>query len=110
MINDMGLKIQASGEALNEQSETGNITKIKKQCFTCNKLVTWSDMRCHVGTHILKEELSGINICGFCGRDICSITLKKTSKKCSKLFFGIDKWDCDYFYKYGKAKKFKKKI
>ena len=109
MINDMGIKIQASGETLNVETESGINTKIKKQCFTCNELVTWSDMRCHVGTHIVKEELSGINICGFCGRDVCNITLKKTSKKGSKLFFGIDKWDCDYFYKYGKAKKFNKK-
>ena len=66
-------------------------------------------MRCHVGTHIVKEELSGINMYGFCGRDVCSITLKKTPKKGYKLFFGIDKWDCDYFYKYGNAKKFNKK-
>ena len=48
-------------------------------------------------------------ICGFCRRDVCSITLKKTPKKGYKLFFGIDKWDCDYFSKYGNAKKFNKK-
>ena len=66
-------------------------------------------MRCHVGTYILKEELCGMNICGFCGRDVCNITLKKTSKKGAKLFYGIDKWDCDYFFKYGKAKKINKK-
>ena len=84
MINDMGIKIQASGETLNLETELGINTKIKMQCFTCNELVTWSDMRCHVGTHIVKEELSEINICGFCGRNVCNITLKKTSKKGSK--------------------------
>ena len=89
MINDMGIKIQASGGTVNVEAESGIDTKIKKQCFTCNKLVTWSDMRCHVGTHIVKEELSGINICGFCGRDVCSITLKKTPKKGYKLFFEL---------------------
>ena len=61
-------------------------------------------MRCKVGSHILKEELCGMNICGFCGRDVHNITLKITSKKGAKLLYGIDKWDCDYFFKYGKAK------
>ena len=45
---------------------------------------------------------SRVKICGFCERDVCSITLKNTSHKGFKLFYGIEKWDCDYFFKYGK--------
>ena len=45
----------------------------------------------------------------FCGRDSCSVTLKKTSKKGGQEFFGIDKCDCSYFYQYSRSKKFNKK-
>ena len=66
-------------------------------------------MRCHVGKHILRNEIVGINICGFCGRDTCSIIMKQTSKKGSKKIFGIESCDCEYFFSYGRSKKFNKK-
>ena len=66
-------------------------------------------MRCHIGTHILRNEIDGPNICGFCGRDTCSIIMKKTSKKGPKQFFGIESCDCEYFFIYSRSKKFNKK-
>ena len=66
-------------------------------------------MRCHVGKHILKNEIFGVNICGFCGRDTCSVIMKKTSKKGSRQFFGIESCDCEYFFAYSRSKKFSKR-
>ena len=50
-----------------------------------------------------------MNVCGFCGRDSFSVTLKKTSKKGGQEFFGINKCDCSNFYQYSRSKKFNKK-
>lgn len=52
-------------------------------------------MRRHVGVHIQKGTLSGYNICGFCGRDICSNTLTAGSKNSSKQFLRIST-NCKY--------------
>ena len=38
-----------------------------------------------------------------------SITLKATSRKGTKRIYSIDKWDCDYFFAYGRSKKFNKR-
>ena len=66
-------------------------------------------MRAHIAVHILRQELLSPNTCGFCGRDICTITLKVTSRKGTKRIYSIDNWDCDYFFEYGRSKKFSKR-
>ena len=47
-------------------------------------------------------------MCGFCGRDVCVVTLMKTSKKNGKHYYGIKECDCVYYFNYGRAKKFHK--
>lgn len=66
-------------------------------------------MRAHVGGHILREEITGPNICGFCGRDVCSIELKASSKKGAIKFFKISRQDCPYFFDYGRKSACSKK-
>ena len=92
----------------NPTSNASNSSVLKKPCFICSKRLPLSDMLCHVGTHILQEHVKGASLCGFCGRDICVVTMKKTSKKGGKQYYGIGDCDCDYYYMYGKAKKFNK--
>ena len=108
-IRDMGVHLQLSNTETNQQPKSSAESIVQKKCFKCKKVVPLSDMRCHIGTHILRNELDGPNICGFCGRDTCSIIMKKTSKKGAKQFFGIESCDCDYYFDYGRSKKINKK-
>ena len=32
---------------------------VKKKCFQCNKILPWSEMRCHVGKQVLNNERLG---------------------------------------------------
>ena len=105
----MGVHLQLSTPVSNQSAPGPSTPALKKRCLQCGKSILLSEMRCHVAKHILKGDLAGVNTCGFCGNDTCSVTLKKTSKKGNQQFFGIDQCDCRYFYKYGKAKKFNKK-
>ena len=65
-------------------------------------------MRAHVGLHILRNELVGSNICGFCGRDICTNKCKTRSKKRGIPIYTFDQSDCEYFYAFGRSKSFNK--
>ena len=62
-------------------------------------------MRKHVGQHILNENISGINICGFCGGNTCENLLKKTSKQKSKVFYKVQS-NCSYFVEWKKTPAF----
>ena len=105
-LSRVHLQLVTPTPASSSSSTTG---VVNKRCFTCGKTVPLSIMRCHLAKHILKGELMGSKICGFFGRDICTITLRETSKKASQHFFKIDQYDCSYFFEYGRAKKFNKK-
>ncbi|KZP13318.1 hypothetical protein FIBSPDRAFT_670245, partial [Athelia psychrophila] len=59
-------------------------------CFQCGKAVAISNMRQHVGGHILRSmwgvregdllaEVSSSMPCGLCGRSGCAISLRKTT-------------------------------
>ena len=105
-LRDLSVHLQLQTTA--ESNTTSNTSVFKKPCFICHKKFPLSDMLCHVGKHILKEDVKGPNVCGFCGRDVCVVTLKKTSKKSGKQYYGIDQCDCEYYHMYGRAKKFNK--
>ena len=118
LIRDLGVHLQLSRPTAVEceqQAETHstNQSLVKKKCFICSKLVPWSEMRCHVGKHILKNDRVGPNVCGFCGRNTCAVTLKQTSSRGKNLYYSIVKkdgcWGCEYYFPYGKGKKFNKK-
>ena len=103
LINDIGVHLIIS------ETDEANVTvaiegtlKIKNECIICRKNVVHQEMRAHIGGHILRGEVEGSNVCGFCGRDICTIELQATSKKGSNKFFRIGKQDCAYFFHYGR--------
>ena len=45
-------------------------------CFVCKKKVDITVMRKHVGEHIMKSTVSGIDVCGFCGKKTCENILQ----------------------------------
>ena len=59
-------------------------------------------MREHIGGHLLRGEIEGPNVCGFCGRDTCTIEVQSTSKKGSWNYYKICNQDCSYFFDYGR--------
>ena len=56
------------------ESCIGHSNDDKLPCRLCNKKIDSKFMRCHVGYHIINEEVQ--NVCGFCGLQSCSIWLK----------------------------------
>ena len=68
---------QTNAPAVCRASSSGNVVcKVGR----CKKSVKLEKMRLHVGKHILKKEITGINICGFCGDDSCENTLNISSR------------------------------
>ena len=111
MINDIGVHLIISDpDESNVVSDTNKSIKVTKKCFICSKYILHQEMRAHIGGHILREEVAGLNICGFCGRDVCSIELQASSKKGTTKFFKINRQDCPYFFDYGRKAASSKKI
>ena len=79
-LRDMGVHLQLTTPAPSASSSSSTTGVVNKRCFKCGKTVPLSIMQCHVAKHILKGELAGSKTCGFCGRDICTITLKTQLK------------------------------
>jgi hypothetical protein len=112
LMRDMGVHLQLSRTETSgqQQPQTPGQSVVKKKCYKCKKMLPWSDMRMHIGVHILKNDIIGNNICGFCGRvDTCEVTMKASSKKGPKKIYTIEESDCHYTYTYGRSKKFNKK-
>ena len=112
LMRDMGVHLQLSNtEATSDQQpHTSGQSVVKKKCFTCRKMIPWSDLRNHVAIHILKHEIVGSNICGFCGRvDSCVVTLKASSKKGATHIYTLDNTDCVHKFAYSRSRKFNKK-
>ena len=75
LIQDIGVHIVL----LHNNVETQESTK----CKICKKKVNLKDMRVHVGAHVIKRDIRENlhNICGFCGKHGCHISLEETSHK-----------------------------
>ena len=56
---DLSVQQQPAAES---QQITTNSSVFKKPCFICCKKFLLSDMLCHVGMHILKEDIKGANV------------------------------------------------
>lgn len=108
LLRDMGVHLQLTTPSVTSQSST-TAGVVTKRCFTCNKVLPLSDMRAHVGGHIQRKRLNGSNICGFCGRSVCTTKLVVSSHKMGVNYYKIQDCDCPHFSEYGRAKKFNKK-
>ena len=92
----------SSAVAVPASTSTSKSQKTSVECFTCKKNVDLSQMRKHVGMHIVKGALSGHNVCGFCGKISCENVLIHTTTKGTKKFFKIQS-NCRYFVKWAKT-------
>ena len=75
LIQAIGVHIVLSQNNVDTQENT--------KCKICKKKVNLEDMRVHVGTHIIKRDITENlhDICGFCGKHGCHISLEETSHK-----------------------------
>ena len=69
-------------------------TSAEMSCKLCMKRVEPNEMRRHVGSHILRENLVGR--CGFCGLERCTTSLKATSHSGGKTYYKHES-NCAYF-------------
>ena len=70
--------------------------------FVCHNNIDINIMRVHVGKHILKKDVTGVNVCGFCGQSSCSNNLKRSSVKKNQTFFKVQS-NCAYFIEWKKT-------
>ena len=109
MIQDIGVhQTMVNQSSTSSSGGSSSSNKLLKTCFHCRKKVELEKMRCHVGSHILHNEIGTSRTCGFCGKESCDVKMK-TSKKQGKPFYTLEDTDCPYFYDYGRVKVFKKK-
>ena len=109
LLRDMNVHLQLQNQS-STQNKVSPSGVIEKKCLVCKKAVKLTNMRCHVGAHILKDEVKGERdkICGFCSGTECE-TVLKVSKKSGQEYYSIQKSDCPYWIDYGRTKKFNKK-
>ena len=75
------------------ESCSGHSNDDKLPCRLCNKKIDSKFMCCHVGYHIINEDVQ--NVCGFCGLQSCSIGLKNSSG-CGKTAIAAAESNCTY--------------
>ena len=84
----MGVHLQLASKNSNQQQPLSSAESIiKKNCYKCKKLVPLSDMRFHIGRHILRNEIVGLNICGFCGRHLLNNSEENIKKRFKTIFW-----------------------
>ena len=64
-------------------------------------------MRVHVSAHIVRGDISGHDLCGFCGKEGCKNEVAVTHKSSQKMY-KISKSDCAYYFDNGRKKAFGK--
>jgi hypothetical protein len=74
------------------------------ECKMCTEKIMKAKMRCHIGKHILNNEIRESSVvCGFCGLTIgCNISIVATSGKGKNKTYGPQS-NCKYFYKFSLA-------
>ena len=71
----------SSNSGKKSASQKKNLLKHTVECCLCKDKITLSDMRKHIGIHMTKKHITGSNISGFCGRNVCTTTLTTSSKR-----------------------------
>ena len=84
-------------------SDNNGETQDNTKCKICKRKVRLKEMRVHVRIHIVKKDIQGNlhDICGFCGKHGCPISLEETSHKGKKKFFS-PRNECVYYFLYKK--------
>ena len=88
------------GVLLRDVPESCDNDKLK--CRLCTKKIPQLQMRAHIASHILKDDLE--YRCGYCGLDTCTSVLKKTTRSKSKQYYKVES-NCLYYVAFGKTPK-----
>ena len=73
---NVGIAGQDNAELLGRKKQNQEAKKDTLfKCFVCHNNIDINIMRVHVGKHILKKDVIGVNVCGFCGQSSCSNNL-----------------------------------
>ena len=76
LIRDNGVDLQLTLPATSSSSRKD--TSLMRKCFNCRK------MRVHVSAHIVRGDISGHDLCGFCGKEGCNNEVAVTQKSSQK--------------------------
>ena len=91
LLSILGSMVSVKGSDISD-------TKVACRVKGCKQKIELSDMRMHTGLHILKGDVAGPNVCGFCSRSTCQSTLVQSSKKNTQQFYRLETF-CNYYYK-----------
>ena len=92
LILDLNVSVTIESErhpTPNNATTSSNSSKHLVDCMVCKKKIDLPLMRKHVGGHIMKGTITGIDVCGFCGKKTCENILTKTSTRGNKEFFKV---------------------
>ena len=80
-------------------------TTHSKNVLFAIKKINISNMKVHVGKHILGDECQDSKLCGYYGGGACSNRLAEPTKRCGKKFYFKVLSNCPYYVDIKKAKK-----
>jgi hypothetical protein len=107
LIESTTLSSQFASISFRHSKELNNFLKFessdqpvdgKLKCYLCAKSFAREKMRSHVGAHILSSlHLMAANLCGYCGRNGCDISLTISSGSGKNATFAPFS-TCNFFY------------
>ena len=100
-ITDLQLTmVEKLGEPVAKKRKRNDEPVVMKECHMCKKTCEWSKLRAHVGQHIVIGDVSGENVCGYCG-STCYTSLERSSK-CQNEWYYRPKSSCKNFWELSK--------
>lgn len=97
----------SSSKKSGEAGSSGEKSDMKVACKICSVFRPLSEMRCHVGKHIMKGSQQDVNTCGFCGLNTCSNNLVVKSRS-SKNHYKIQS-NCEFYVQWRKMPEFSRR-
>ena len=95
-IYDIGALVKLAQCTTVEKVTKKKETELFRKCFICEKNTSLNKMRCHVGKHILLNQIGTDVPCGYCGRSVCNNKLVVSSKTKGKKNYRPES-TCPYF-------------
>ena len=95
--NSKTYNLLPSHATLTEASHIEQTEQSTFKCKLCNKPMGRKNMRQHIGSHILKDNLE--NVCGFCGGQGCDIDISCGSGR-GKTVSEVPQSRCDFYEKF----------
>ena len=96
ILSELSVSIETASTSDSNSNAAVLSSSHKVSCRVCGLMIPLNKMRQHIGCHLVRNTISGINICGFCGGNSCENILTQTSRKKTTAFFKIQS-NCQYF-------------